>query len=87
MSSSEREIRLKERVMLNPIFTEYIIADRADEVRRHADRARLARQAMTATREARAARKSATSGAPRRWRAWGWSLAPRAFGSARLLPR
>ena len=29
--------------MLNPIITEYIIADRADEARRHAARARLAR--------------------------------------------
>jgi hypothetical protein len=87
MSSSEREIRLKERIMLNPIVAEYIIADRADEARRHADRARLARQAVTATREARAARQGATSGAPSRWRAWGWSLTPRAFGSASLLPR
>jgi hypothetical protein len=87
MSSSEREIRLKERVMLNPIITEYIIADRASEARRHADRARLARQAVSEARDARAARKGATSGSASRWRAWGWSLTPRAFGSERLLPR
>jgi hypothetical protein len=73
--------------MLNPTIAEYIIADRADEARRHADSARLARQAVTETRRARAARKGTTSGTPSRWRAWGWSLTPRAFGSARLLPR
>jgi hypothetical protein len=87
MSSTEREKRLKELIMLNPIVAEYIIADRADEARRHADRARLARQAAAATRNSRAARKGSASGAPSRWRAWGWSLTPRAFGSARLLPR
>jgi hypothetical protein len=73
--------------MLNPIVTEYIIADRASEARRHADHARLARQAVTETRQARAARKGVASGTPSRWRAWGWSLTPRAFGSARLLTR
>jgi hypothetical protein len=87
MSSSEREIRLKELVMLNPIITEYIIADRADEARRHAARARLARQAATETRAARASRAGSASRVPGRWRAWGWSLSPRAFGAARLLPR
>jgi hypothetical protein len=87
MSSSEREIRLRERVMLNPIIAEYVIADRAAQARRQADRARLARLAVTETRAARAARKRAASGTPSRWRAWGWSLTPRAFGSARLLSR
>jgi hypothetical protein len=72
--------------MLNPIITEYIAADRTDEARRHAARSRLARQVRTETREARATRKGATSGPPR-WRAWGWTLTPRASGSARLLPR
>jgi hypothetical protein len=73
--------------MLNPIITEYIGADRTDEARRHADHARLVRQALTGTRAARQTRKGAGSGAPSRWRARGWSLTPRAFGSARLLPR
>ena len=73
--------------MLNPIITEYIAADRTDEARRHADRVRLARQVRTETREARAARKTAAPGTSSRWRAWGWNLTPRAFGSARLLPR
>jgi hypothetical protein len=73
--------------MLNPIITEYINADRADEARRHASRARLARQVKSEMREARAARKGAVSGGPSRWRAWGWSLTPRGFGSTRLLPR
>ena len=73
--------------MLNPIITEYIAADRTDEARRHTDRARLARQVRTETREARATRKDATSGTPSRWRAWGWTLRPGALGSARLLPR
>jgi hypothetical protein len=73
--------------MLNPIIAEYIAADRADEARRHASRARLARQVRTETRQARATRKGAISGTPSRWRAWGWTLTPRASGSARLLPR
>jgi hypothetical protein len=73
--------------MLNPIIAEYINADRTDEARRYAHRARLARQVRIETRQARAARKGAVSGTPSRWRAWGWSLTPRAFGSARLLPR
>jgi hypothetical protein len=73
--------------MLNPAITQYIIADRADEARRHAASARLARQAMAERRAARQIRKGAVSGAPSRRRAWGWSLTPRAFGSARLLPR
>jgi hypothetical protein len=73
--------------MLNPIITEYLAADRTDEARRHAARARLARQVRTETREARPTRKGATSGTSSRWRAWGWALTPRAFGSARLLPR
>ena len=73
--------------MLNPIITEYLVADRVDEARRHAARARLARQARTETRAARATRKGAAPRTPSRWRAWGWSLTPRAFGSARLLPR
>ena len=73
--------------MLNPIITEYIAVDRTAEARRHADHARLARAVRTETRDARAARKGVTSGAPSRWRAWGWALTPRAFGSARLLPR
>ena len=42
--------------MLNPIITEYIAADRTDEAHRHADRARLAREVRTRTREARATR-------------------------------
>jgi hypothetical protein len=73
--------------MLNPIIIEYIAADRTDEARRHAARARLARQLRTETREARADRKTAASGTASRWRAWGWNLTPRAFGSARLLSR
>jgi len=73
--------------MLSPIITEYIAADRTDEAHRRADRARLVRQVRIETREARHSRKRAGSGAPIRWRAWGWSLTPRAFGSARLLPR
>ena len=73
--------------MLNPIIAEYIAADRTDEARRHADRARLARQVRTESREARATRAGAAPGTPSRWRAWGWTLTPRASGSARLLPR
>jgi hypothetical protein len=73
--------------MLNPILTEYIAADRTDEVRRRADRARRVRELRLETRAARHSRDGAGSGAPSRWRAWGWSLTPRAFGSARLLPR
>ena len=74
--------------MLSPIITEYIAADRTDEARRRADHARLVRQVRTETREARHSRDgSAGSGAPVRWRAWGLSVTPRAFGSARLLPR
>ncbi len=73
--------------MLNPIIAEYINADRTDEARRHAGQARLAREVRGQTREARAAGRGTASGAPRRWRAWGWSLTPRSFGSARLLPR
>jgi hypothetical protein len=73
--------------MLNPVITEYLVADRTAEARRHADRARLARRAVTETRDDRAASEGATSGAPSRWRAWGWAVTPRAFGSARLLPR
>ena len=73
--------------MLNPIITEYIAADRTDEAHRRADRARLVREVRIETREARHGRGGAGSGAPTRWRAWGWSLTPRAFGSARLLPR
>ncbi|MGD0703336.1 MAG: hypothetical protein ABSA02_26065 [Trebonia sp.] len=73
--------------MLNPIITEYINADRTDEARRHADRARLAREVRIGTREARPARRGTASGLPSRWRAWGWTLTPRAAGSARLLPR
>jgi hypothetical protein len=71
--------------MLSPIITEYIAADRTDEARRHADRARLARAVKIETRRARGARNA--SGFPSRWRAWGWNLTPRAAGSARLLPR
>jgi hypothetical protein len=73
--------------MLSPIITEYIAADRTDEARRRADHARLVRKVRIETREARHSRDGAGSGAPIRWRAWGWSLTPRAFGSARLLPR
>ena len=73
--------------MLDPIITEYIAADRTDEAHRRADRARLVREVRIETREARHSRWGARSGAPIRWRAWGWSLTPRAFGSARLLPR
>jgi hypothetical protein len=73
--------------MLTPIITEYIAADRAEEARRRADRARLVRELRMETREARHSRGGAGSGAPSQWRAWGWSLTPRAFGSARLLPR
>lgn len=72
--------------MLSTIITEYIAADRTDEVRRRADHARLVREARIETREARHSRHGAGSGAPVRWRAWSWSLTPRAFGSARLLP-
>ena len=56
---------------------------RAGEARRSAASVRRARQAAAETRSARPTR----NGAPSRWRAWGWSLTPRAFGSARLLPR
>jgi hypothetical protein len=73
--------------MLNPIITEYIVADRTDEARRHAGHARLVRQALTSTRAARQTGKGAGSGASSRRRARGWILTPRAFGSARLLPR
>lgn len=73
--------------MLSPIITEYIAADRTDEAHRRADRARLVREVRIETREARHSRKGNRSGTPSRWRAWGWSLTPRAFGSARLLPR
>jgi hypothetical protein len=73
--------------MLNPAITQYIIADRADEARRHAADARLARQVMAQARAARQGGKGAVTGTPSRWRAWSWSLTPRAFGSARLLPR
>ena len=73
--------------MLSPIITEYIAADRTDEARRLADHARLVRRVRVETREARHSRSGAGSDAPSRWRAWGWSLTPRAFGSARLLPR
>jgi hypothetical protein len=73
--------------MLNPIITEYIAADRTDQARRRADHARLVREARIETGAARHRRGDAGSGAPARWRAWGWSLTPRAFGSARLLPR
>ena len=73
--------------MLNPIITEYIAADRTDEAHRRADHARLVRKARIETREPRHSREGAGSGAPIRWRARGWSLTPRAFGSARLIPR
>ena len=79
--------------MLSPIITEYIAADRTDEAHRRADHARLVREVRIETREARQTGQTrqtgrgAGSGAPSRWRAWGWSLTPRAFGSARLLPR
>ena len=73
--------------MLNPIIAEYIAADRTDEARRHADRVRLARTIRTQTREARAPRSDAASRSQSRWRAWGWTLTPRASGTARLLPR
>jgi hypothetical protein len=73
--------------MLSPIITAYIAADRTDEAHRRADHARLVREARIETREARHRRDGAGSGAPIRWRAWGWSLTPRAFGSARLIPR
>ena len=79
--------------MLSPIITEYIAADRTDEARRRADHARLVREVRIETREARQTGQTrqtgrgAGSGAPSRWRAWGWSLTPRAFGSARLIPR
>ena len=66
--------------MLNPIITEYIVADRTDEARRRDDRARLVRKVRIEAREARHSREGAGSGAPIRWRAWGWSLTPRAFG-------
>ena len=73
--------------MLNPIITEKIAVDRTAEAHRRADHARLVRAVRIETREARHSRDGAGSGAPIRWRAWGWSLTPRAFGSARLLPR
>ena len=79
--------------MLSPIITEYIAADRTDEAHRRADHARLVREVRIETREARQTGQTrqtgrgAGSGAPSRWRAWGWSLTPRAFGSARLIPR
>jgi hypothetical protein len=70
--------------MLSPTIIEYLAADRTDEARRHAGNARLARRVRT---EARATADGAIAGTPSRWRAWGWTLTPRAFGSARLLPR
>ena len=70
--------------MLNPIITEYIAADRTDEARRHADHARLVREVRIENRASDATRAGAVSRLPSRWRAWGWSPAPRAFGSARL---
>ena len=86
--------------MLSPIITEYIAADRTDEAHRRADHARLVREVRIETREVRIETREARqagqtrqtgrgagSGAPSRWRAWGWSLTPRAFGSARLIPR
>jgi hypothetical protein len=73
--------------MLNPIIAEYIAADRTDEAHRRADRARLARQIRTESRAAHATREGAAPGTPSRWRTWGWTLTPRASGSARLLPR
>jgi hypothetical protein len=73
--------------MLSPILTEYIAADRTDEAHRRADHARLVRKVRIETRAARHSRRGAGSGAPSRWRAWGWNLTPRAVGSARLLPR
>ena len=65
--------------MLNPAITQYLIADRADEARRQAADARLAREAVAATRAARPARNRVVLS---RWRAWGWgwSVTPRAFG-------
>ena len=71
--------------MLSPIITQYIIADRADEARRHAAHARLARRSgrdAGGPPDARAPVRRSS-----RWRAWSWSLTPRAFGSARLPPR
>ena len=65
--------------MLSPIITEYIAADRTGEAHRRADHARLVREVRIETREARHSRWGARSGAPIRWRAWGWSLTPRAF--------
>jgi hypothetical protein len=79
--------------MLSPIITEYIAADRTDEAHRRADHARRVREVRIETREARQidqtrqTGRGAGSGTPSRWRAWGWSLTPRAFGSARLIPR
>ena len=73
--------------MLDPIITEYIAADRTDEARRQAARARRARQVRTETRQVRATRRGPQAGPSRRWRAGGWALTPRAFGLARLLPR
>jgi hypothetical protein len=57
--------------MLNPIITEYIAADRTDEARRYADRARLAREVRTQARQARVTRPDAAPRTPSRWRAWG----------------
>ena len=76
--------------MLSPIITEYIAADRTDAARRHADHVRLVRQVRTETRpahQARPTRKGTVAATPSRWRAWGWSLTPRAFGSPRPLHR
>jgi hypothetical protein len=73
--------------MLNPVISQYIANDRTDEARRHAARARRARRAAIAARDVPAARERIAAGAPSRWRAWGWNLSPRAFGSVRLLPR
>ena len=63
--------------MLNPIITEYIAADRTDEAHRHADHARLVREVRTGNRASYATRPGTVSRVPSRWRAWGWSLAPR----------
>jgi hypothetical protein len=66
--------------MLNPAITEYLIASRTDEIRREAAGARLARAAADRPLTARPARQGHATGAARRWRAWGLSVTPRAFG-------
>jgi hypothetical protein len=73
--------------MLNPAITEYLIASQAREARREADGARFARDAAVRTQTARRARPGAGSRALHRWRAWGLSVTPGAFGSARPLAR